>query len=215
MPKLKAILFDLDGTLRDTRVAIYEALEQVFKTLELPSPTQAELAPYVHHHSAVHEQFAPGVARKAFGRAYGAHLDKQLPSVQLYEHAEQLLQQLHDAGYKVGIVTAAPYAREETARYNIGNYIDTFVTASDVVKPKPDPESVNLALKRLNVAPVRAVMIGDMAADIQAGHAAGLAAVVGITHGFSDKESLVAAGADHVIGSLDELLAVLQKVEQA
>jgi phosphoglycolate phosphatase-like HAD superfamily hydrolase len=54
-----------------------------------------------------------------------------------------------------------------------------------------------------------------MTTDIQAGRAAGLAAVVGITHGFSDKESLVAAEADHVIGSLDELSAVLQKVEQA
>jgi HAD superfamily hydrolase (TIGR01509 family) len=215
MPKLKAILFDLDGTLRDTRVAIYEALEQVFKTLGLPVPTQLELAPYIHHYGAGHEQFAPGVAKKTFGRTYGAHLDKQLPDVRLYEHAKQILQQLHDAGYKIAIVTAAPHAREETARYNIGNYIDTFVTASDVAKPKPDPESVNLALKRLNVAPVRAVMIGDMTTDIQAGRAAGLAAVVGITHGFSDKESLVAAEADHVIGSLDELSAVLQKVEQA
>ena len=214
MAKLKAILFDLDGTLRDTRELIYSALDHAFTELGLPSPTVEELAPYVHHHSFVHKQFAPDVTLEDFEQVYGAKVEQMLPGVQLYEQAAETLEQLQAAGYKLAIVTAARSAPQGVQDHGIDTYLSTLVSARDITKHKPDPEGTKLALERLHVAPEEAIMVGDMPTDTQAGQAAGLLATVGVTHGLGSKEALQAAGTDYIIGSLGELPAVIKKIEQ-
>ncbi len=86
---------------------------------------------------------------------------------------------------------------------------DSIVGLQDVRKPKPDPEAVLLALARLNVPAHAAIMIGDTPADMQAGKGAG-SDVIGIVSDIYSAEELVAAGADAVIGSLDELINIVR-----
>jgi len=105
-------------------------------------------------------------------------------------------------------------APQDVKDYDIDQYLDVLVSASDIAKHKPDPEGIDLALSRLKVRPEEAIMVGDMATDIQAAQAAKLAATVGITHGMGSKQSLDAAGADYIIDSLTDLSAVLAKIEQ-
>ncbi|WP_213190897.1 HAD family hydrolase, partial [Escherichia coli] len=70
MSKLKAILFDYDGTLRDTRSLIYASFDFAFDAHDKPVPTKDELAPYIHHHSFVHEALMPEVPYEDFEREY-------------------------------------------------------------------------------------------------------------------------------------------------
>jgi phosphoglycolate phosphatase-like HAD superfamily hydrolase len=67
---------------------------------------------------------------------------------------------------------------------------------------------VHLALEELGRPPERALMVGDTPDDILAGRAAGTL-TVGVTTGVFDAEALAAAGADHVIPRLDELLGLI------
>ncbi len=83
----------------------------------------------------------------------------------------------------------------------------------DGMRAKPAPDLVLKALADLPCAPDEAVMIGDTPADIGAAHAAGVRCVA-ITHGLGKLDELIAAGADHIIHSLDELPAALDHLDQ-
>lgn len=90
-------------------------------------------------------------------------------------------------------------------------YFDTVVGLQDVRHPKPDPEPVLTALRRVGVAPADAVMIGDVPADMQAGRDAGTGNV-GILSELYPSKILLSAGADSVIHSLDELIDLISTV---
>lgn len=81
----------------------------------------------------------------------------------------------------------------------------TVVTCDDVPTHKPDPASLTLAMERLGVSAQNALIFGDHAVDMQAGSNAGAPTRVGVTHGFNDDTTLLAAGATQVVHSLDEL----------
>lgn len=88
----------------------------------------------------------------------------------------------------------------------------TVVTADDVGdRTKPDPLSVELAIQQFGVSPSNALILGDHSYDIQAGKSAGIPALVGVTHGFDDRDTLLEAGATNIIDSLAELPALLTK----
>lgn len=214
MAKLKAILFDLDGTLRDTRQLIYDALEYTFQAHGKRVPSKEELAPYIHHHSYVREQFMPEVSMEDFDGVYAAHIDQALLEVQLYPGTNELLTELKAAGYKLAVVTAGRRAPRDMRAYGIADYFDAIVGGDDISAHKPDPEGTLLALERLGVQPTEAIMIGDMPTDVRAARAAGLKAFVGITHGLSSRESLEQSGADYIIDSLAELPEVIAAIEK-
>lgn len=88
----------------------------------------------------------------------------------------------------------------------------TVITADDVGnRTKPDPLSAELAMQRLGASPGDALVLGDHGYDIQAGKRAGVLTRVGVTHGFDDRDTLLAAGATNIIDSLVELPALLTK----
>lgn len=86
----------------------------------------------------------------------------------------------------------------------------TVVTCDDVAAHKPDPEGLQLALDRLDVAPDEAMVLGDHRVDMLSAVNAGVGQRVGITHGFDDETALRAAGASMVVNSLDELGRMLR-----
>lgn len=81
----------------------------------------------------------------------------------------------------------------------------TVVTCDDVATHKPDPASLELAMRRLEVPPDESMVLGDHTVDMKSGINAGIKQRVGVTHGFNDRETLLAAGATDVIDSLDEI----------
>ncbi|HPG37363.1 HAD-IA family hydrolase [Candidatus Saccharibacteria bacterium] len=85
------------------------------------------------------------------------------------------------------------------------------VTCDDVTAHKPDPEPFIAAMDRLAVSPNNSLILGDHSVDMRAGRAATAAEIVGITHGFDDKQTLLAAGATRIVDSLPELVAWLQR----
>ncbi|HEX7368494.1 MAG TPA: HAD-IA family hydrolase [Candidatus Saccharimonadales bacterium] len=212
MAKISAVLFDMDGTLRDSRPAILPAVQHAFAANELTVPELEAIIPYVHSLHAVHETLAPQVPYEAFRQSYGEKLQSLMNLVVVYEGVADDLRGLQEH-YRLGVVSSGRYAREELTADGLDTFFDVIVGGTDVTELKPDPEPVLLALEQLAVEPGKAVMVGDLSADIVAAKAAHLAASVGITHGFSTREQLEQAGADYVIDALGELPAVLEKLD--
>ena len=94
--------------------------------------------------------------------------------------ATELLATLLEKGATLGIVTrnGKQIAEVTLAACGLGPYFnDLTIISRDCCTPKPDPAGVNLLLSRWKAEPDNAVMVGDYAFDMQAGHAAGVASV--------------------------------------
>lgn len=87
----------------------------------------------------------------------------------------------------------------------------TFVTAGDTSRHKPDPESLNLAMQRLNVVANQVAVLGDHKVDIQTAYNAGVEHRIGITHGFDNRQTLEEHGATHTASHLTEVSDFLTK----
>lgn len=210
--KIKAVLFDYDGTLRDSRSLIYASLEHTFTEHGLPAPTKDELAPHIHHHSFVHEALAPEVPYDDFEGVYRDKVNELMPTVKLYDGAEELLHKLDQADYKLGLVTAAKDAAKNLEDLGVAQLFDVVISAKDITKHKPDPEGILLAVERLGIEPGEAVYVGDMMTDMYAAQAAGLKACIGVTIGMANRRELETSQADYIIDSLAELPPILQKL---
>jgi len=90
-----------------------------------------------------------------------------------------LLKALSDNEFKVAVATSAPRQNVELILDELGvkEQLDAVVTAEDVERGKPDPETFPLAAERCNVEPKRCVVFEDAVAGIQAAKAAGMSCV--------------------------------------
>lgn len=209
---LDAILFDLDGTLADTREFIFQAFERVLESYGHPVPGRsAMMAKMGLPLAECYAAFAPedGADIAALCAAHDAFQHANLGLVEGYDGLIDTLDALRAAGYKIGVCTdRGEHVFAALGRAGIASRCDVLVHGKLVAKPKPDPEGILKALGQLSIEPARAAMVGDTRVDIEAGKNSGLALTVGLTHGFGARETLSRAGADRVVDSLPEILPI-------
>lgn len=212
--KIKAVLLDLDGTLRDTREAIYGAYQHAIKQHSGRNVGRGEIKPHVHHHTVVHQAFASHVPADVFTATYMDKVYQDLVDAKLYEGVEALLHNLQAAGYRLAIVTSATQDKTEQflQRQGLAGWFQAIVGMTPDRQPKPAPDLLQAALNQLDCKPSEAIMLGDMTVDITAAHAAGLPCVA-ITHGFASRHELETAGADYIIDSLMALPELIGNIE--
>jgi HAD superfamily hydrolase (TIGR01509 family) len=207
--RLQAILFDMDGTLLDSREAIIPAFEYALRQHNVPVPPLAELMPYSHSLRALQEAVAPHVPYKDLLASYDGRLQTLLHTVVPYDGVIETLGKLKRR-HKLGVVSSARRALQAVKLYGLEDFFDVVVGGLDVTPHKPHPAPVLLALERLDVRPENAAMVGDLAADILAAKAASVGLVIGVTHGFGSREMLEAEGADYVVDNWPEVLRVIE-----
>lgn len=213
MPKIKAVLFDLDGTLRDTREVIYPALEYALQKHTGTSPTREQMKKHIHHHSEIHKAFAPHSNHDEFVATYKEHVEKLRKNTGVYGGVVPLLRTLKHKGYTLGIVSSAFSPADYLVSIQALEFFDAIIGGPDTSNHKPHPEPVLLALERLGVAAEQTVLVGDLAVDIQAAKSANLKATIGLTHGFGSKEDLLASGCAIIVDSLLEVEQAIKKCE--
>ncbi|MFH0987102.1 MAG: HAD-IA family hydrolase [Candidatus Micrarchaeota archaeon] len=212
--KIKAFLFDVDGTLVSADAVIHAA-QVTMKEFGLRVLTKKE----------IYEKLMGGVIPRAFPEIYGISVEKALEVEKKYiknynkmheqhviPHAVEVLRALKKRGMKIGIVTTKSRATAETALKSCGLDYDELVSADDV-KPdeiKPSPIPIIKICRMLKIEAENAVMVGDMDVDVIAGKRAGCAMAVGITTGVHDRKKLKQAGADYIIDDLKEILELVK-----
>lgn len=210
---IKAVLLDIDGTMRDSRAMIYYSYQEAFKHFNLPMPDKADLAGHMY---AGPEQcfahYAPQADTSALVAHYRGILGGVLDKIQAYDSVADTLQKLHEQGIKLAVVSASKFAKSDLKSNGLDGYIDVVIDGNTTFKPKPDPEGANLALQQLQMEPDNTIIIGDLPADIALGKSAGLRATVAITHGFGPRSLLAAAQPDYIVDSFPELLGVAAKL---
>jgi HAD superfamily hydrolase (TIGR01509 family) len=213
---IKALCFDVDGTLSDTDDLYARQLSKFFPKLlfKKPNYTARRFVMWIE---------APGNA--LLGLADTLHLDDEMVAVinwlsrhrkhsdkkfLLVPGVDEMLKQLHGR-YPMAVVSA----RDEKGtmrfleQFDLVKYFDTVITGLSATHTKPYPDPVLLAAKNMNVPPENCLMIGDTTVDIRAGRAAG-AQTVGVLCGFGEEPELRKMGADEIISDTPKLLDLLR-----
>lgn len=200
---LRAILFDIDGTLINTVDLIVKALDYTYqKHLGIALPRE-EIRRLIGLPLKVQMRYlddrvagnAPHDLMEADEVAYyKAHRDQE----RVIPEAVQAVQTAYRKGYAVALVTSK--SREELhitlPKLAVDAYVDTVVAADDTERHKPAPDPVLKALERLQVAPEQAIYIGDTVFDLSCGRAAGVL-VGAVAWGAHLPEDLRAAQPDY------------------
>ncbi|MDI6824853.1 MAG: HAD-IA family hydrolase [Bacillota bacterium] len=208
-----AVLFDLDGTLIDTRELILASFRYALnQVLGRDYPDEVLLAgqgtPLIDQMRRFDPARAEELARvyTEFNLREHDALAREFPGVR------ELLRDLYADGVRLAVVTSK---RREGAllglrRFGIAPYLATAVFMEDTREHKPSPEPVREALRRLGCPPARAVMVGDSPYDVQSARAAGVEAL-GVAWGSHPPGRLREAGATVVAQNVEELRSYLRK----
>jgi pyrophosphatase PpaX len=174
---VRAILFDLDGTLIDTYHLYLEAYGRALEPYLGRRPT---LDDFVERRPASERHFLTewlgaenaAVCHAAMQRHY-ADLHGSLCEG-LYDGVREMLAALRSAGIRLGVVTGKGRQAWEVTRHavDLGEF-EVVVTEDDTEHPKPHPGGLHQALEVLGMQPSEAVYIGDSPSDLEAGRRAG------------------------------------------
>ncbi len=208
-----AVLFDVDGTLVDSLEMIVRGLgdaiehyfghrpsiRQIRDLIGMPLRDQFAL----YSETQIEEERLSEMSIYTLGR-YEVHRQHE----SLFDPAVAALILCHKQGLKAGLVTSKDSMELATflEDFHGAQYLDTAVCASDVVFPKPNPESAILACQRLNVDPARAVLIGDSVYDLRCARGAG-ATCVAVAYGAAHRDTLLAENPDFLVDTPEELYA--------
>ncbi|MBC7805668.1 MAG: HAD hydrolase-like protein [Akkermansiaceae bacterium] len=212
------LLFDLDGTLTDPGPGIIGCIAYALTALGFPTPSQEVLRSCIGpplqttFPALLGEQ--PGESSLT-NQAIALYRDRFV-RVGMYENAvysgiPELLARLQDARCRLYVATAKPtvFAEEIVRHFGLATYFAA-VYGSELSGERSDKsELLAYLLRRENIPPETAIMIGDREHDILAATACALFAAVGVTYGYGSAEELRQAGADALCGAPEGLGDVL------
>ncbi len=215
--RIKALCFDVDGTLSDTDDLYVYKIFPYFPSFLFRDPTQAarRLVMWVE---------APGNALLGLTDTIGLddeivalidwllrHQKKSSKTFWLIPGVEEMLAQLK-GHYPMSIVSARDVkgTMRFLEQFDLVKYFDVIVTGQSARHTKPYPDPILLAAQRMGVEPAECLMIGDTTVDMRAGRSAG-AQTVGVLCGFGEEEELWHKGANAILKSTPELANLLLK----
>ena len=209
---IKAVLFDIDGTLADSNDLHVRAWAEVFRGRRLHVTDEAIHSQIGKGADLLVPALLPGSDERtseALGEAHGAVFKaRYLAQVKPFPGAHDLLARTKAAGRRVVLASSA--SKGELDHYlsllNARDIVETSTTIDDVVKSKPAPDIFAVALKKIGVDPSDAVAVGDSPYDVEGAGKCGLATVALRSGGFSDEE-LQQAGAIALYDDASALLA--------
>ena len=219
MKKIKAVVFDLDGTLLDTLDDLAASTNAALEKNGMPVRTTQEVRSFVGNgignliaralpdRGAEHPQYQ--AVLDAFVAHYAEHSrDNTKP----YDGIMDMLDALEQKGVKLAIVSnKVDFAVKELSALYFGQRMMASIGDHPSRARKPAPDSVFAALKIMDVSADEAVYVGDSDVDVFTGHNAGMPCCA-VTWGFRSEESLIAAGADYVAHTPQELLAKITEM---
>ncbi len=210
IPRFPVYLFDIDGTLLDSARDICGAVQQVLDTTACPPVSFEFLKGYIGLHLInLFQDLFPGSTLeqidqlifqyRTFYLARGHQLTSVYPGV-----AEAL------AGLGARKATATtkgtPTTRAILEQFGLLRYFD-HVQGTDGFPCKPAPDVILTALAGIGAKPEECLMVGDSAADMEAGRRAGVKTCA-VRYGYGKPEELAAWQPDYWVADLRELLAV-------
>ncbi len=213
--KYSYVLFDLDGTVTDPEEGITKSVQYALQHFSIEVQERRELYKFIG--PPLKDSFMEfyGFTEQQAGEALLKYRERfEVTGWRenvVYAGMEKLLRHLRRRGKRIMLATSKPevFAEQILVYFGLRDYFDFVGGASldgrrnykaDVIRYVLDANGISSREK--------AVMVGDRKFDILGAKEFGLE-TVGVLYGYGDREELTTAGADHLVGSVAELEALL------
>ncbi len=215
---LKAVFFDLDGTLLDTAENLGKALNALLIEMGQTPLAQEKIRDHVSNGAAALIKLGFGLTEsdENFWRLREkllAYYSNDLASeTRAFDGIYELIEALQKNDIHWGIVTNKPSAYAEPLMKFFSFAADpaVLICPDHVKQRKPDPEALQLACKQIGCKSSEAIYIGDHLRDIQCGENAGMPTIA-VGYGYIlDDDSHLNWNATHTVDHANEIWPILQ-----
>ncbi len=214
---MNLLIFDLDGTLIDSKLDLVHSVNAARNLMGLPNISEELVSSYVGNG-------APVLMRRALGpdasdadvlRALEFFLayyrDHMLDNTCLYPGVKEALDHLLVSGAKMAVLTNKPvrFSRAIIDGLGLGGHFFQVYGGNSFEQKKPDPIGIEALLTESGVARERTIMVGDSGVDVRTARNARVLAC-GVSYGFQP-ESFVEDPPDILVDEMAELVEYIRK----
>ena len=214
---IKAVIFDLDGTLLNTLEDLANASNFALRSCGYNEHPIKDYIRFVGSGRYIlmkrilpeedkNNEEAIEKVLKLFDENYGEHMHD---TTKQYDRIYELIKELKIKNIKLAVVSNKPdeFAGETVNRY-FGNDFEITYGQRPNHAVKPDPKTVYEVMEYLNVTKEECIYVGDSDVDMKTAQNAGVKSI-GVAWGFRGEEELKSAGADYIIRTPQELVNLL------
>jgi phosphoglycolate phosphatase len=212
---IRAVLFDLDGTLADSLADLATATNGALAQLGCPAHPVEDYRYMVG--DGARELCARALPADKQGlqdevlRRMRQHYDRHcFDLTKLYAGIPELVSALAERHLRLAVLSNKPddFTKRVIAHYFQPSPFAVVRGQLPNVPLKPDPTAALQIAQELNTPPAHWLYLGDTNTDMRTARAAGMHAV-GVLWGFRDRDELVASGAEHIVAKPEDMLALL------
>ena len=209
---IKAVLFDLDGTLIDTSDLIFRSFEYALDTvLHTQIPREELLWTFGRPLEQIMKSLGSERADELL-KSFRAYSISHETDINLFPQVHETLAYLRAKGIKTAIVTSRirPSTMRDLEILQLNSALfDAIITPESTIEHKPHPAPALKAIELLGVSPEETIMIGDSVHDLQCGREAGCHAAF-VQYSMVPQEELRAQNPDYSVASLSDLIDILK-----
>ncbi|MFZ0816790.1 MAG: HAD-IA family hydrolase [Candidatus Sulfotelmatobacter sp.] len=194
---IKLLIFDLDGTLIDSRLDLVHSVNAALRHIERPELPDDVIASYVGDGAPILIQRALGgeftdekLVRKGLEFFLSYYREHKLDHTTVYEGVKEALATVQHASNgmrrKLAVLTNKPVvpSRAIVEALGLGSFFVQIYGGNSFASKKPNPEGARKLLQETGVLPEEAAIVGDSHVDVETGRNAGLW-TVGVSYGFA------------------------------
>ncbi|MDE7102201.1 MAG: HAD family hydrolase [Bacteroidales bacterium] len=217
MNRFKAVIFDLDGTLIDSKEDLGLATNRVLCGRGYAAWPVEQYGIFMGHGlRALTEQALPEASRtnEEIDRCHALILEDYgrncMVKTRLYAGIDKVLDHLAEKGVRMGVLTNKPHAIAcRIVEGLLGAWHFDFVQGGQEGLPlKPEPDGVHRFCRQVQVEPEETLFVGDSDVDVMTASNAGLCCL-GVSWGFRGRRELEEAGAWRVIDKAEEMIGLV------
>lgn len=218
---IKAVLFDLDGTLVNSLADLANSVNFALSKHSFPTHTIEKYKYFVGDgmvkliERALPENLSDDNAFQIVFEDFMSHyrkhfMDKTLP----YDGIEALLKALKEMGMKTAVVSNKLHEMTLQVVENLLDFDFDYITGKrDGFPTKPDPSLTEIVMQSLNVTACECVFIGDSGMDMSVAKNVNCKGV-GVLWGFRTEEELRRNGADYIVSNPNEILDIIKELNK-
>lgn len=219
---IRALAFDLDGTLVDSAPGLAAAIDRALETLGLPQPGVKLASTWIGNGADIMMERAltwalkrqPQVdeqrdARALFDKFYAETVEA---GSTLFPRVIETLEKLRQQQLPLAIVTnkPTPFVAPLLQSLGIADYFSLIIGGDDVLVKKPHPAAIFMVLGKFGLLPNELLFVGDSRNDILAAQAAGCPCI-GMTFGYNYGEPIATSQPDLTLDNFNELLPAIER----
>ncbi len=217
--KIKALIFDLDGTILDTLSDLTDSVNYALGKLGFPIHTEKEIRSIVgcgvHNliRRALPENCGDDIFEECLNIFRNHYEINKSNKTAPYSGVIEALSELHDAGYAMAIVSN----KHEDAVLGLNKqffekYMPVAIGNTPDLPRKPAPDMVNKALALLGATAEEAIYIGDSDVDVECARNSNCR-FVGVSWGFRDEDVLISLGATEIAHTPREMVKLITNIK--